>query len=72
MLWLMRVHDWIDRKTSRLKGWRTYITAAFFATVDFLEVTDLAPIFPPKWLPYWMVLHPLAFAYLRVLTGKKA
>lgn len=69
---LRAVHNWIDEKTARFKGWRTYFVAAVFATVDFLQVTDVAPILPPAVLPYWTVLHPLAFAYLRVLTGQKA
>ncbi len=59
---------WIKAAHDRLTGWRTLLLAAALTTIDFVQATDLAPIIPAKWLPYWVTLHPLLFALLRLVT----
>lgn len=49
-------------------GWRTMIVAALFGIIDVLDATDIAPILPPAWLPWWTVLHAPVFAYLRFIS----
>ena len=71
---LKRAHNAIHEFTARFAGKRTAIVATVLGTIDFLQVTDLAPFIPtsPSWaLPAWTAFHPLAFAYLRLLTAGK-
>lgn len=60
----------------KLKGWRTIIVAFLVGAVDILQVTDVAPILPPSWVPTWMAAQPFVFLGLRLIThgpvGSKA
>lgn len=51
-----------------MRGWRTMIVAVILGSIDTLEALDLAPIIPDKFKPWWMVLHPIIFAYLRFIS----
>lgn len=58
----------IIRLLNWLRGWRTMIIAFVFASIDTLDAVDPTAIIPDSWKPYWLILHPIAFAYLRFIS----
>lgn len=54
------------------QGWRTMIAAFVFGSIDviqtYTDVTYASPIIPHNLVPWWTMLHPIAFAYLRFIS----
>jgi hypothetical protein len=53
---------------ARLVGLRTLLVAACLVILDVLSATDIMPVVPEAWRPWWMVAQPIVFMALRFVT----
>jgi len=51
-----------------LKGYRTLILAIVLTTVGILETLDWVSILPPEYKSYALIMIPVVFGLLRVIT----
>lgn len=59
-----------------IKGWRTIAFNVLSALVPIVTLSEWNAVFPPEWLPYWLLLVAVTNVYLRSITttpvGRKA
>lgn len=65
MRWLFY---WMSEFSVKLKGWRTALFNAIAAIVPFLQMTEVANVIPPPWLPWYALAIAMANIYLRKQT----
>ena len=53
---------------NRLKGWRTIAANMLLAVLPVLELTELAAVLPPDWLPWYALVVALVNMWLRSIT----
>ena len=50
------------------KGWRTLVFNILSAAVPVVSLTEWWDVFPPSYLPYWMLAVAVANVVLRMMT----
>ena len=51
-----------------MKGWRTITFNTISAIVPVVSLTEWHAVFPPDYLPYWLLFVALTNVYLRTVT----